>query len=155
MIEDTTVAHMPNSNTTEAHSGLELSPAERKQRTKRSLSTIHKYVVMSSGMGFVPVPLVSQVAVSGILVWMLAELCGEYGTRVSDHKIKVGVASVLGGAHSGWISNYTAVHIDRLVPGLSYMAGQVIRPLTAGVITYTIGRMFLRELESGNWGNES
>ena len=128
-----------------------LSAEKRRARKSRALKSIHKYVVMSTGMGFVPAPLVSQIAISGILVSMVTELCHEFDAKVSNHMIKAALASILGGAHTGWIAHYSTKRIYRFVPSIGYAANIVARPIAAGAITYAIGRLFLRHLESGAW----
>jgi len=151
MIAEAVATKLPQSNTGETQP-VTRSPAEkRRERKNRALKSIYKYVVMSTGMGFVPAPLVSQIAVSGVLVSMVTELCHEFDAPVSNHVIKTTLASILGGAHSGWIAHYSTKHIYRFVPSVSYAASIVARPIAAGAITYAIGRLFLRHLETGAW----
>lgn len=151
MIREAISVNMPNSNPEQPQPTSRLSPSERRNRKNRALKSIYRYVVMSAGMGFIPAPLYSQVAVSGVLVAMLTELCQEFDVKISNQKTKAAVASVLGGAHSGWIAYYSTKHIDRFVPGISVVAGIVARPIAAGTITYAIGRLFLHHLETGAW----
>jgi len=106
---------------------------------------------MSTGTGFVSMPLVSQIAISRFLVSMVTGLCHDFDAKVSNHMIKTAQASILGGAHSGWIAHYSTKHIYKFVPSISYAASIVARPIAAGAITYAIGRLFLHHLETGAW----
>lgn len=152
MIAESVTTKLPESNAEEIQSVARLSAEKRRERKNRALKSIHKYVVMSTGMGFAPAPLVSKIAVSGILVSMVTELCHEFDAKVSNHIIKTALASILGGAHSGWIAHYSTKRIYTFVPSIGYAANIVARPIAAGAITYAIGRLFLRHLESGAWG---
>ncbi|GAB4366035.1 MAG: hypothetical protein ACPW60_10760 [Methylohalobius sp. ZOD2] len=112
---------------------------------------INKYSFMASGIGFVPSPILGQIAVGGILVKLLQDLCRIYGISLSDHKIKVIVASVLGGAHSEWIGYYLMKYIKNYSPALVPAGSYFLRPAISGLIVYYIGKLFLGHLESGAW----
>lgn len=151
MIAEAAAAKLHQSNAEEIQPVKRLPAEMRGERKNRALKTIYKYVVMSTGMGFVPAPLVSQIAISGVLVSMVTELCHEFDAKVSNHMIKTALASILGGAHSGWIAHYSTKQIYRFVPSISYVPSIVARPIAAGAVTYAIGRLFLRHLEAGAW----
>ncbi|MCP3870280.1 MAG: hypothetical protein GY703_19750 [Gammaproteobacteria bacterium] len=115
----------------------------QKEWDKPSLKTVHRCVVMSVGLGFIPVPVVSQIAVSGVLTEMMADQCHEFGDSVWNHKLKVLFSSVLGGAHTGWITQFSTHQINRFFPGAGIVAVTV-----AGAITYAVGRLFAHHLEA-------
>ncbi|MEK8021179.1 MAG: DUF697 domain-containing protein [Candidatus Parabeggiatoa sp.] len=121
-------------------------PSTKQARTNRALKSVNKYVLLSGGVGLIPAPFFDQVVIAGLLAKMLSDLSQIYQVKLSNHKIKVIVASVLGGAHSSWITHYMANYL-KFVPGINVMG----RTIVSGAITYTIGRLFIRHFESGAW----
>jgi len=114
---------------------------------KQALKTVNTYVLLSGGVGFIPAPLFDQVAIAGLSAKMLSDLCQIYQVKLSDHKIKVIVASVLGGGHSDWITYPVTIHLSRFIPGINL----ITRPLISGAIIYTIGQLFIHHFESKAW----
>jgi uncharacterized protein (DUF697 family) len=124
------------------------SQAETKPaRKNRAMKTVNTYVLLSGGVGFIPAPLFDQVAIAGLSAKMLSDLCQIYNVKLSDHKIKAIVVSVLGGAHSDWITYPVTFHLSKFIPGISL----ITRPVISGTIIYTIGRLFVHHFESRAW----
>jgi uncharacterized protein (DUF697 family) len=146
---------VPVPNTDDSGKGQLVSPSQpanqRAARQNRAMKIVNKYVLLSGGVGLIPAPFFDQVAIAGLLAKMLSELCQVYQTKWSEHKIKTAVASVLGGAHSDWITYYITNYLNKLAPGINVVGGIVTRPIIAGAITYTIGKLFVHHLNSGAW----
>ncbi len=123
---------------------------QKKLKKIHTTKIVNKYIAISGGVGFIPLPFFDQVIVGGLLAKMLSELCQVYHVKLTDHKIKVIVASVLGGAHSDWITYYLTTNVKKFVPALM-IGGIFIRPIVAGTIVYGIGQLFIHHLESGAW----
>ncbi len=123
----------------------------RKVRKSQAMKIVNKYVLFSGGTGLIPAPFFDQVAIAGLLAKMLSELCQLYGVKLSDHKLKATVASVLGGAHSDWITYPIANYLQKLAPGINMVGTVITRPIISGAITYAIGRLFVNHFESGAW----
>ncbi|WP_374088336.1 YcjF family protein [Methylomicrobium lacus] len=124
---------------------------EQQQLRRRALKIVNRHTWLSGGMGLIPTPLLYQAAVGGLLGKMLYDLCGLYGTSMTRQKNKAIVASVLGGAHSEWISVYLGSSIRKILPGLAAIGHPVIRPVVAAGVTYSIGKLFIQHFESGAW----
>ncbi len=112
---------------------------------------INKYTLIASGIGFIPIPFAGQVAVGGLLVKMLNDLCRIYGLSFSDHQVKIIVTAILGGAHYDWISNYLMKYIKGYTPVLNSAGSLLFRPAISGLLVYYIGKLFLGHLEAGAW----
>ncbi|MDD1620370.1 MAG: hypothetical protein LUQ11_02730 [Methylococcaceae bacterium] len=124
-------------------------PSEKGLKAQR---VINKYTVLAGGLGLIPVVrLAGQVAVSGLLVKLLADLCRIYGVAFSDQQNKILVAAILGGAHYEWISRYLLKLIGPYSPVPHSPAVLLLRPAISGLLVYYIGRLFLVHLESGVW----
>jgi len=128
-------------------------PRRKKLSTKglKAQRVINKYTVIASGIGFIPVPFAGQVAVGGLLVKLLKDLCKIYGLSFSDHQIKIIVTAILGGAHYDWISYYLMKYIKGYTPVLNSAGSLLLRPAISGLLVYYIGKLFLGHLESGAW----
>jgi len=123
------------------------SRSEKKAAQKeRAMKTVKIYAGLSGGIGFIPAPFFDQVAIAGVCAKMLNDLCQIYDVKFSQHKIKIIVASVLGGAHSDWIT-YPVVSYLGFIPGVNLIA----RPVVSGAIIYAIGRLFIHHLHTGSW----
>jgi len=156
-VEENVVEEAEESKVEEVESVKPVSEPQNTQklvpqsRKNQALKTVNNYVLISGGVGFIPLPLFDQVAIAGILGKMLHDLCKIYHVKLSEHAIKAIVASVLGGAHSDWITYPVTQSLVRLAPGLNLVGSLLARPLVSGAITYTIGRLFIHHFESGAW----
>jgi len=126
----------------------------RKKLSEKGLKAqrvINKYTVLASGIGFIPFAFTGQVAVGGLLVKLLNDLCRIYGLSFSDHQIKIIVSAILGESHYDWISRYLMKYIKGYAPVLNFAGSLLLRPVISGLIVYYIGKLFLWHLESGAW----
>lgn len=118
---------------------------------KRALKIVNNYTLVSSGLGLIPAPLFYQVVLGGLLGKMLYDLSELYGTSLTKQKNKAIIASVLGGAHSEWITVYLGGNIEKVLPGLAAIGNTFARPVVASGITYAIGRLFVKHFDTGAW----
>jgi len=86
---------------------------------------------------------------------MLYDLSELYGTNLTKQKNKALIASVLGGAHSEWITVYLGDTIEKVLPGMATIGNSKARPVVAAGITYAIGRLFIHHFDSGAWLREA
>ena len=128
---------------------------QRKELRKRALKIVNYYTLLSSGLGLIPTPFYYQLAVGGLLSKMLYDLSRLYGTSLTRQKNKAIIASVLGGAHSEWITVYLGQNIEKVLPGMAAIGNTFARPVVAGGITYAIGRLFVKHFDSGAWLREA
>ena len=148
---------MAETEKSDAEKILFLKPNQLPRRKKLSAKglkarrVVNKYTLIASSIGLIPVPFAGQVAVGGLLVKMLNDLCLIYGLSFSDHQVKIIVTSVLGGAHYDWISDYLMKYIKGYTPVLNSAGSLLLRPAISGLLVYYIGKLFLGHLESGAW----
>jgi len=122
----------------------------RKKKNAEAMKIVNKYVLLSGGTGLIPVPFFDQVAIGVLLAKMLSDLCQLYGAKFSDNKIEAIVSSVLGGAHSDWITTYIGKYLYKIAPGINMVGSVITRPLVSAAITYVIGKNFVIHFESGS-----
>ena len=127
---------------------------QHQERRKQARKIVNNYTLLAGGLGLVPIPSIYQVAVGGLLGKMLYDLSELYGTNLTRQKNKTIIASVLGGAHSEWITAYLGNNIKKVLPDMVAFGTGVARPVVAAGITYTIGRLFIKHFDSGAWLRE-
>jgi uncharacterized protein (DUF697 family) len=127
------------------------SQPQTSPREKEAMKIVKRHMLFSGGIGLIPAPFFDQVAIAGVLAKMLNDLSKLYGLKFSDHKIKAIVASVLGGAHSDWITYYIVNYLSKLAPGINAVGNFVTRPIISAAITFAIGKLFVFHFESGSW----
>lgn len=128
---------------------------QHKELRKRALKIVNRYTLLSAGTGLIPTPLVYQIAVGGLLGKMLYDISELYGTSLTKQKNKAIIASVLGGAHSEWITVYLGKNIRKVLPGMVAIGNTIAKPLVAASITYAIGRLFVEHFDTGAWLREA
>jgi uncharacterized protein (DUF697 family) len=106
------------------------------------------HALLSMGIGFIPIPVVDFVALTGVQLRLLNKLSKFYGVTFSKEKGKKIIASLIGG--------YLPVSLGRpfyslikAVPVIGQTAGVLAMPAIAGATTYALGKVFVRHFESG------
>jgi uncharacterized protein (DUF697 family) len=132
---------------------LKLSYRERKALRQDALRVVKKYSLIAGGVGAIPAPFLGQLTVGALLAKMTYDLSTIYQTHWTDHKAKIAVASVLGGAHTSWISHYLIYYATKITP-LTTIATLITKPIISAAVVYTIGKLFVRHFESGAWLKE-
>jgi uncharacterized protein (DUF697 family) len=128
---------------------------QHKELRKRALKIVNHYSLLSVGMGLIPTPFLYQIAVGGLLSKMLYDLSELYGTSLTKQKNKAIIASVLGGAHSEWITVYLGDNVEKVLPGMVAIGNTIARPVVAASITFAIGRLFVKHFDTGAWLRET
>lgn len=115
------------------------------------MRTIYTYMAICGGTGLVPLPQMDQVLVGGLLARMIQELGAIYHVRLSDHRAKLIVSAVLGGAHTRWISHYVLGYVDAYLPDLQGSARLLTRPVVSAATAYAVGMLFFHHFDQGAW----
>jgi uncharacterized protein (DUF697 family) len=110
---------------------------------------INKYVPWSMGAGFVPVPLLDVVALTGIQLKMLSEISALYGVQFSENRGKSIVVSLLGGLGSKGLATGVFGSLIKAIPGVGMWLGAATLPVIGGAITFAVGKIFVQHFESG------
>jgi len=118
-------------------------------KSAQAEAIINKYVPWSMGAGFIPVPLVDVVALTGIQVKMLADISAVYGVEFSENRGKSIVISLLGGLGSTSLAAGAVGSLVKSIPGVGLWLGAATLPVIAGAITFAVGKVFIQHFESG------
>jgi uncharacterized protein (DUF697 family) len=118
-------------------------------RVARAEGIVNSHVALAMGAGFVPLPLLDLVAVSGVQLKLLKALGDLYGVPFTENRVKSIVTSLLGGVGSTSLAVASVGSVAKIVPGLGPVLGVVTLPVVAGAVTYAVGKVFIQHFESG------
>ncbi len=125
-----------------------LNREDREKRNAEAASLVNKYSLVSSGTGFIPVPLVDLATNSGVQFWLVKKLAEMYGTEFSQAKFKH-ITTVLVGSSAPSFFGGFAGSLAKSVPVVGGFLGMVSTPAVFGASTYALGKVFIRHFESG------
>lgn len=116
---------------------LEVNIQQKKKANKITLA----HTAMSTGLGFVPVPLLDAVGILGIQLWMLRRLAEVYDVPFKQNLAKSVIGTLVGNAGS--------VGMLKLIPGLGSVLGGSMVAVSAGAATYALGKIFTQHFSQG------
>jgi uncharacterized protein (DUF697 family) len=108
--------------------------------------TISKHVSAALGFGFIPLPLVDFVGISGVQLDMLYRLCRIYDVDFSTQAARSVIAALIG---TGLPMQPLLASSLKMIPGIGTAAGIFAVPALAGASTYALGRVFVQHFETG------
>lgn len=109
---------------------------------------IRNHMFVSMGVGLVPVPVLDMVGITGVQLNMLRRLAKLYEVPFSEHKTKNIVTSLIGGGGSLPVAGMFA-SLVKMIPVVGQAVGLVSMPISAGAITYAVGKVFHMHFASG------
>ena len=117
------------------------------KKSDRAAMLLNDYTVASMTIGLVPVPLADVAALTGVQFRMLNKLGKLYGEKISAHRAKTLITSLVGGSVP--LASVSAASLAKLVPGFGTTAGTLGMVSMGGASTYALGRVLIRHFESG------
>ncbi len=114
----------------------------------RANSVVNTYSLYSMGAGLIPVPMLDMAAVSGFQLKMLSDLADVYQIPFSQNAAKSIIAALTGGLSAGYLAQRYAASFMKSVPFIGFL-GSVSMPLYSGAFTWAIGKVFIKQFESG------
>lgn len=118
-------------------------------RRERAYAIVHNNVAWSCAAGLVPLPIVDLATLTLVEVRMLEQLTTHYNLPFSRTRARAYVAALFG-SFGATMVGFGSMKVAMLsIPYAGPFVAAVSVPTVAGVITYAIGRLFIREFESG------
>ena len=111
-------------------------------------SAIHYSMLLSGGVGIVPIPLVDFVGVTAIQLALVKQLSGLYGVEYASGAAKRTISAIVGGA----LPAFGAIRIGtwvKLIPIVGPVLGGSAMMLLSGASTYAVGQLFAKHFEQG------
>ncbi|MDM8550683.1 DUF697 domain-containing protein [Desulfobacterales bacterium HSG2] len=127
---------------------VQVNEEETMTQKEREKKIVRNHVVASMAVGLIPIPLVDFVGVSGIQLNMLRSLAKAYGVPFSKDKGKNVISSLIGGGASLPLGVALA-SLVKVIPVIGQTTGALAMPVTAGAVTYAVGKVFIQHFASG------
>lgn len=114
-----------------------------------AMMVVKKNMYWMMGAGIVPVPILDLVCLTGFQLRALKQLSDLYGVPFSHNKVKNILATLIGGLGPAFIGRWMSRSFLKSIPILNGIVGILGVSLTAGALSYAIGRVFIQHFESG------
>jgi uncharacterized protein (DUF697 family) len=105
-------------------------------------------MLLSGGVGIVPIPLVDFVGVTAIQLALVKQLSSLYGVEYTYSATKRTIGALIGGAIPAFGSSTFASWL-KLIPGVGSVLGGSAMMLLSGASTYAVGHVFAQHFEKG------
>lgn len=113
-----------------------------------SENIIKSHVIASMALGLVPVPLFDIAALTTTQMSLLKQLSEYYDIPFDNFDLKSILTSLVGGSLP-IMSVVGLSSLVKVIPGLGSIAGMASLSITAGSVTYAVGKVFTRHFENG------
>jgi uncharacterized protein (DUF697 family) len=116
---------------------------------KTAKEIIKKHVLISMGIGAVPIPLVDIAALTATQLSMISKLAAHYNVQFSDDLGKSLLAALVGGVGSKALVMGSIGSMIKFIPVVGSVIGAVTFPAFAGATTYAVGQVFDKHFSEG------
>lgn len=117
---------------------------EKKENRTEATQIIKNHVLWSMGAGLIPLPIADLLAVTGIQLDMIRQLCHLNGVDFKDTSGKAIVSSLTGST----AARLTAGAV-KFIPGIGSVVGGLTMSVLSGASTYALGQVFQTHFETG------
>ncbi len=115
-------------------------PKKYIEKKKKAIRIIRFRMLMASGVGFVPFPILDAAGIVSIQLWMISDLA-----KIYDVPFKKNIARSIIGTLVG---NVGAVSLLKLIPGINILGSGAVA-MSAGATTYALGKVFTQHFDQG------
>jgi uncharacterized protein (DUF697 family) len=112
-------------------------------------AVVEKYCKWSLGAGFIPIPALDLVALTGVQLKMVSEIAVIYGESFSENRIKSIVTPILGATLPQAVTIGGASSMVKSIPVIGTLVGMATMPLASAAATYAVGSTFIGHFEGG------
>jgi uncharacterized protein (DUF697 family) len=109
---------------------------------------IRNHMLVSMGVGLIPIPMADLVGITAVQLNMLRKLAKLHEVPFTQHKVKSILTALVGGGGSVPVAEGFA-SLVKFIPVVGTTVGAVSMPITAGAVTYAVGKVFLQHFASG------
>lgn len=102
----------------------------------------------SIGAGIFPIPVVDLVALGGVQVYLVRELCKIYEIPFKKERVK-GILGAIAGGTAPLVALPATVALAKFIPGIGTLAASVAMPGLSAASTVAFGRIFQRHFAAG------
>lgn len=113
------------------------------KRAPAAMAIVKRWSQWSVAAGVVPVPFLDTVAISGVQLKMVHDLCKHYGVEFEKEAVLAIAGSLVGGAITTSVTDAVTHMLLKSVP----YAEQVLQPTLSFATTYSLGYVFVKHFE--------
>lgn len=111
------------------------------QQKNQAKNIIKRHTLYAAGLGFIPIPVVDALSITGIQIWMIRDIAKVYEIPFKRHLVKSFIGTVVG--------NLGAVGVVKFIPGLGSVLGGATVSVGAATATYALGQLFMEHFNQG------
>lgn len=111
--------------------------------------TITKHVLLSMGMGAVPIPIVDILGLTSIQTNMVREIAKTEGDNFKKKAVTSVITALLTSLGTKGAATGVLTSLVKSIPVAGTLAGAVTFPVVAGATTFALGQVFVRHYQSG------
>lgn len=130
------------------HSPTENEYGTMTERARQAHRIVDTHVLLSMGVGFLPIPVLDIAGVTAVQLRMLKQLARHYDVPFSRHLGKELIGTLLGSVIPSSLTT-TVGSAVKAVPVVGTVMGSLSMPLFAGAATYALGNIFIQHFETG------
>ena len=121
---------------------------ESNDRQVQALKIVKANMGWATGAGFVPVPLLDLVAITGVQLRMVKSLSDLYEVPFRKEAVKSVIGAIVGGG-SAFLLSAPVASMMKVVPVVGYFLSTFVEPAAAAASTFALGKVFIQHFESG------
>ncbi len=127
----------------------QVTPVDAAEQLAKAKTIIQHNIAWAAGAGLLPFPALDLVAITGVQLKMINELCSVYNIPFKQSLARPIVISLIGSLGAAMLAPMIATATVKFIPGIgSLLAGTSLAATSAG-ITYGVGHLFLDHLKNG------
>ena len=119
------------------------------ERELQAREIVKKASTWAGAAGFLPIPLLDQVAIGGIQVKMLIDLANHYKLPFSENRVKSILSALLGCVLPYTLADSVIGQSLKMVPIFGPVLGILTVPGFSSAITWAVGKVFIQHFEAG------
>ena len=119
------------------------------ERSEKAAEIVSKHSYLAGGLGFIPVPGIDVVGISGAQISMLYKLCKVYEVPFARESLHAAIGTLIGGTLPVIISCSAVGSALKAVPFLGTALGIATVPALSLAATLALGRVFINHFEAG------
>lgn len=117
----------------------------KQERSKHADSVIRNHMLISMGVGFIPLPLMDVLAAGAVQLDMIRQLCKVYDVEFKENQGKAIVSAL----STSILTKMGVRSALKLIPGIGTIIGGVTLAVFNGASTYALGEVFKKHFEYG------
>ena len=114
------------------------------RKVKRAEKAVRGFVSTAFATGFTPIPFSDAAVLVPMQIGMIAQLSSIFGISLQQGVMRSLVTALGGAGGATYLGRSIVAGVFKFFPGIGTVAGGMITGSTAGMLTYALGRAYIR-----------